>query len=88
MMPIVKWVMRRFPRVVEAMAKRHIGYNKQLEHVRAQQAAGKAFLIYPKEKLPIGHVEHDPEVLRRAYNIGVARAEEILPELRVWLAQE
>ncbi len=88
MMPIVKWVMRRFPHVVEAMAKRHIGYNKQLEHVRAQQAAGKAFLIYPKEKLPIGHVEHDPEVLRRAYNIGVARAEEILPELRAWLAQE
>lgn len=88
MMPVVRWVMRRFPRVVQAMAERHIGYNKALEHVRQQQAAGKAFVIYPDEKLPIGHVEKNPEVLRRVYNIGVAHAERILPQLKEWLARE
>lgn len=88
MMPVVRWVMRRFPRVVQAMAERHIGYNKALEHVRLQQAAGKAFVIYPDEKLPIGHVEKNPEVLRRVYNIGVAHAERILPQLKEWLARE
>ena len=86
LMPLVKRVMRRYPRVVEAMACRHEGYNKALEYVRQQQAAGNVFAIYPEEKLPIGHTSSDPGQLRRVYDLGVARAEQLLPSLRTWLA--
>lgn len=87
LMPLVRMMMRRYPRVVSAMAHRHEGYNKALEHVRAQQAAGKAFVIYPEQKLPIGHVESNPKVLRKVYDMGVARAEQLLPALRQWLGE-
>ncbi len=85
LMPLVRMVMRRYPRVVQAMASRHIAYNESLTHVRSQQQAGNAFVIYPQEKLPVGHIEHDPAVLRHIYNIGVARAEQLLPALHQWL---
>lgn len=88
LMPLVRWVMRKYPRVIEAMAKRHIGYNEALAHVREQEAAGNVFAIYPDEKLPIGHVVKDPEELRAVYNMGVAKAEQLLPQLRAWLNNE
>ena len=85
MMPLVRMVMRRYPQVVKAMKNRHIGYNMALEHVRKQESAGNAFVIYPDEKLPIGHTEKNPDVLRKVYEIGVAKAEQILPQLQAWL---
>lgn len=87
MMPLVRVVMRKYPRVIEAMKKRHIGYNETLEHLSRQEEAGKVFAIFPDEKLPIGHVEKDPEVLREVYNIGVAKAEQLLPALREWMGR-
>lgn len=86
MMPLVRMVMRKYPHVVRAMKHRHIGYNESLAHVQRQESAGNAFVIYPDEKLPIGHVEKNPDVLRRVYNLGVAKAEQILPQLQEWIA--
>lgn len=77
--------MRRYPRVIEAMASRHIGYNKALEYLQQQEQAGTVFAIYPDEKLPIGHIENNPHVMRQVYNLGVTKAEQILPALRHWL---
>lgn len=86
MMPLVRMVMRKYPHVVRAMKNRHIGYNESLAHVQRQESAGNAFVIYPDEKLPIGHVEKNPDVLRRVYDLGVAKAEQILPQLQEWIA--
>lgn len=86
MMPLVRMVMRKYPHVVRAMKHRHIGYNESLAHVQRQESAGNAFVIYPDEKLPIGHVEKNPDVLRRVYDLGVAKAEQILPQLQEWIA--
>lgn len=88
LMPLVRLVMRKYPRVIEAMKNRHLGYNATLEHVRRQEQAGNVFAIYPDHKLPIGHIEHDPDVMRRVYEMGVAKAEQLLPSLRKWLARE
>lgn len=85
LMPLVRWVMRKYPRVVEAMEKRHYGYNETLDYIHAQQAAGKVFAIYPDEKLDIGHVVKDPEKLREIYNLGVAKGEQLLPQIKAWI---
>ncbi|MCQ2289313.1 MAG: patatin family protein [Muribaculaceae bacterium] len=88
LMPLVRVVMRKYPHVVNAMQNRHVGYNQALEYVKKQQAAGNVFAIYPDEPLNIGHVEHDPDEMRRVYDLGVAKAEQLLPSLRAWLAGE
>lgn len=86
LMPLVRLIMRKYPRVIDAMEKRHLGYNESLAHVKRQEQEGNVFAIYPDEKLPIGHIESNPVVLRKVYDMGVAKAEQILPQLKAWLA--
>ncbi len=67
---LLKPFLRNHPAVYNALKTRHIWYNKTLEYIDAQVAAGKAELIAPKEPLPISRVCHDPEVMQRTYDIG------------------
>ena len=70
LMPLMRIGLRKYPHMVEAMDKRHLMYNKQLEYVREAEQAGRCMVIRPEAKLPIGHISHDPEEMRRVYDIG------------------
>ncbi|MBP5775988.1 MAG: patatin family protein [Prevotella sp.] len=70
LMPLMRIGLRKYPNMVEAMDKRHLMYNKQLEYVREAEQAGRCMVIRPEAKLPIGHISHDPEEMRRVYDIG------------------
>ena len=87
LMPLLKIVYRRYPKLVELAATRHLKYNAQLEYVRRAEAAGRALVIRPEAKLPIGRLCHDPEALRTAHALGVKAAEKRLDEIRKFLAQ-
>ena len=78
----------RYPVLARALKARPERYNRSVEYVRSEEAAGRAFVICPRESLNIGHTEHDPAELERVYQIGRAEAEKRLPELMEFLKED
>ena len=87
LLPLMKLALKQYPKLLEAMARRHIDYNDTLEYIRQQEEAGTVFVISPEAKLDIGRTEKDPEKLRAVYSIGRKAAEEKLAELKEFLHQ-
>jgi len=87
LMPLFHIAFRKYPKLIEALEKRHEMYNETLCYVKAQEAAGKVFVIQPPEKLPVGHIEHEKAKLRETYEIGRAQMTEQLEELKRFLAE-
>lgn len=81
LMPIMKVALRKYPNMIETMRTRHEMYNKQLEYIQQEEAKGHTLLIYPHEKLPIGHISHNPEEMQRVYDIGRETAKEMMPRI-------
>ncbi len=81
LMPLMRIALRKYPRMIEAMDKRHLMYNKELEYVREAEKAGRALVIRPENKLPIGHISHDPEEMQRVYDIGREAGEKYLDSI-------
>ncbi len=80
------WIMlRRYPKIAEAMSVRHKRYNRQMEEVKEREASGNAFIIRPPEDLKISRTEKDPEELERVYQTGRIEAEKRLSDLRSFL---
>ena len=71
-MLLMRMALRRYPRMIEALDKRHIMYNKQLEFVAQAEREGRCLVIRPDEKIPIGHISHDADEMRRVYDMGRA----------------
>lgn len=88
MIPLAKLVLRGYPKLVEAMEKRHIGYNETTKRIRERELSGELFVIRPPEALNISGTTKDPAELERVYRIGRSTAEEILPELKRYLSKE
>lgn len=78
--------LRHYPAVYQALKTRHEWYNETLDHIDEQVAAGKALLICPDEPLPISRICHDPETMRKVYDLGREKAQHILPAVKNFLA--
>ena len=70
LMPLMRIGLRRYPEMIQAMGRRYLMYNRELEFVRQAEREGRCLVIRPDEKLPIGHISHDPEEMKRVYQIG------------------
>ena len=70
LMPLMRIGLRRYPEMIQAMDRRYLMYNRELEFVRQAEREGCCLVIRPDEKLPIGHISHDPEEMKRVYQIG------------------
>ena len=70
LMPLMRLGLRRYPRMVEAMDRRHLMYNRQLDYVAQAEREGRSLVIRPDGKLPIGHVCHDPDQMEHVYQMG------------------
>ena len=82
LMPLMRIALRKYPKMIEALDKRHIMYNKELVYVYEAETEGRAYVIRPEEPLSIGHISHDPEEMQRVYDIGRAAGEKHLPAIR------
>ena len=82
---LIRRVMRKYPAFVNAAADRYKMYNAELNYVREAESDGRALVIAPAEKLPVGHVEHDPDVMREVYRIGRNTASAMLGEVKQFL---
>lgn len=62
--------LKKYPAIVDAMAKRSEVYNQEKEYVFAREREGSAFVICPDSDLGISRTEHNPDELQRVYDQG------------------
>ena len=82
LMPLMRIALRKYPKMIEALDTRHIMYNLELEYVRKAEQAGRCLVIRPDGKIPIGHISHDPEEMRRVYDIGRKTGEKHIDQIK------
>ncbi len=85
MMKLIRIQFRKYPNFVQAMKRRHEMYNETISYIRAQEQAGNVLVIRPPEALPVGRVEHDPEKLKLAYQMGREAAMKVLDSLKAFV---
>ena len=88
LMPLMRIALRKYPKMIEAMDKRHLMYNKQLVYVYEAEKAGRALVIRPEKPLPIGHISHNPEEMQHIYDIGRAAGEKHIEAICRFFANE
>lgn len=84
-MPLIRIAYRKYPKLVEAMANRHIVYNDTIDYINSEEKTGKLLVIRPENPLPVSRMEKDPEKLKAAYNEGRKAADQKLDAVRKFL---
>ena len=87
LMPLMRIGLRKYPLMVEAMDRRYLMYNRQLDYVAEAERQGRCLVIRPDEKLPIGHVCHNPEQMERVYQTGRQMGERKINEIKELLCE-
>lgn len=85
LMPLMRLSLRRYPRMIEAMDRRHLMYNRQLANVAQAEQEGRCLVIRPDGKIPIGHISHDPRQMQQVYELGRSVGERYLSQIREWV---
>ena len=85
---LMKHLLRKYPKVVEALKNRPAHYNKQLQVVREQERKGNAFVFRPMKPLDVSRTTHDAAEMNRVYQQGREEALQRLDELKKFLANE
>lgn len=81
MLPLIRAVLRKYPKTIEALADRHIRYNETLAYIRQREKSGDLLVLRPSHPLEVGAREKDPEKLKKAYRLGRKDAEERIREI-------
>lgn len=87
LMPLMRIGLRKYPNMVEAMDKRYLMYNRQLDYVAEAERQGRCLVIRPTEKLPIGHVCHNPKQMEHVYQIGRQAGLQYINEIKKYLCE-
>ena len=82
LMPLMRFALRRYPEMIKALDYRHIMYNKQLEYVAQAEREGRCLVIRPDEKIPIGHISHNPQQMQHVYQIGRTIGERYIERIK------
>lgn len=67
---------RKYPKIADAMIRRHEMYNKQIEYILEEEKKGNTLLIFPNESLHIGRIELNEEKMKQVHRLGVEKGEE------------
>ena len=84
LMPLMRIALRRYPKMVEAMDRRHLMYNRQLAFVGQAEREGRCLVIRPETKIPIGHISHDPQEMKAVYEIGREAGEKNIAAIKAF----
>lgn len=85
LLPLLKLQYRNYPKMVEAMERRHTVYNETLTYISQKERTGKLLVLRPDEKLNIGRAEKNPERLQEVYDMGRKAATERLDDIKKFL---
>lgn len=67
---LIRRSLKKYPLLADALLNRHIMYNEQREYARAQEAAGRALIIYPERPLACSAIEKNTNKLEVIYQLG------------------
>lgn len=84
-LPLIRLSFRQYPKMVEALEKRHKKYNDTLAYVKKREREGAVLVLRPQDSLSIGRVEHNPERMRRVYDCGRKVALQSLEQIEAFL---
>ncbi len=85
-MSVAKVQLRQYPHFLRAMEERHLMYNEEIKYIRKKEIHDEILVIRPKEKLPVNHIEKNPEKLWETYYLGREQGEKYLEKVREFLA--
>ena len=85
---LMKPLLRKYPKVIEALKHRPALYNKQVQLVREEECKGTAFVFRPLKPLNVSRTTHDAMEMNRVYQQGREEALQRLDELMKFLAGE
>lgn len=81
----IKFVFRKYPKLVDRMINRHNDYNECIEYINELEKIGKAFVMRPSEKLDIDLIERNPDKLESIYQVGIKDMKKRIKELKKYL---
>lgn len=84
LMPLMRLSLRKYPNMVKALDERHIMYNRQLAYVAQAEREGRCLVIRPDFSIPIGHISHNPDQMRRVYELGRDVGERYLKKIKAF----
>ena len=87
LMPLMHLQLHRHPKMLKALAERHIMYNKEVDLVLQEERKGNVFVLQPQIKLTIGPTSHNPKKMQETYEHGRKVATEELEKLKQFLAK-
>ena len=85
---LMKPLLRKYPKVIEALKHRPALYNKQVQLVREEERKGTAFVFRPLKPLNVSRTTHNAMEMNRVYQQGREEALQRLDELKKFLAGE
>ncbi len=85
MLPLMRLLFRKYPKLVEALERRHLVYNQSLDDIKARKGTPNLMVLQPEVDLPMSRIEKNPQNLQRAYDIGRETALRHLEELKAFL---
>ena len=87
LMPLMRVVLRKFPLMLKAMDNRHLMYNRQLDYVAEAERQGRCLVIRPDGPIPIGHISHDADEMKRVYELGRSMGERNIEKIKQYLCE-
>lgn len=84
LLPLFHLQLHKYPRFIEAAARRHEMYNEQLAYVSRREKEGRAFVIRPARNLPIKHLTHNTALMQEVYDEGRKVMEMRINELKAY----
>lgn len=87
-MPLFRLKYKKYPKLIETMARRHVDYNETLNYIEEKEKRGELFVLRPETELPVSRVEKDPAKLKSAYEMGREAATKNLDKIIKFLADK
>jgi predicted patatin/cPLA2 family phospholipase len=84
LMALMRLSLRHYPKMIEAIDKRHLMYNRQLQYVAQAEQEGRCLVIRPEDRIPIGHISHDASQMRLVYEQGRRVGEKYLDRIKAF----
>ena len=82
---LIRFLLHRYPKVVDCLRHRHEVYNAELEYIKEEAKKGNTLLIAPPEDLNIGRIEMKPEKLKKVHQLGREACLRQLSEIKSFL---
>ena len=84
---LIKLVYNHYPKFGEAAKTRNIRYNEALDFIKEEVKNKRMFSIQPSKYVKIGRLEKNPEKLQEMYDLGWNDAQNIINDLKAYLAK-